>query len=37
MNPESFKYIGDILDSIEMINSHLTGINPFRIMNQTIC
>lgn len=29
MNPESFKYIGDILDSIEMINSHLTGINSF--------
>jgi uncharacterized protein with HEPN domain len=29
MNPESFKYIGDILDSIEMINSHLTGIKSF--------
>lgn len=29
MNPESFKYIGDILDFIEMINSHLTGIKSF--------
>ncbi|MEO6838883.1 MAG: HepT-like ribonuclease domain-containing protein [Ginsengibacter sp.] len=29
MNPESFKYIGDILDSIEMIKSHLTGIKSF--------
>lgn len=29
MNPESFKYIGDILDSIEMINSHLTGVKSF--------
>lgn len=29
MNPESFKYIGDILDSIEMIKSHLTGIKTF--------
>ncbi len=29
MNPESFKYIGDILDSIGMIKSHLTGIKSF--------
>ena len=29
MNPESFKYIGDILDSIELIKSHLTGIKSF--------
>ena len=29
MNPEVFKYIGDILDSIDMINSHLTGIKSF--------
>lgn len=29
MNRDAFKYIGDILDSIEMINSHLTGIKSF--------
>lgn len=29
MNPESFKYIGDILDSIERINSHLAGTESF--------
>lgn len=29
MNPDSFKYIGDILDSIEMIESHLKGIKSF--------
>jgi|SRR5665213_27006 len=29
MNPESFKYIGDILDSIERINSHLEGTKSF--------
>ena len=29
MNLDAFKYIGDILDSIEMINSHLTGIKSF--------
>ena len=29
MNPESFKYIGDILDSIKMIDSHLKGVKSF--------
>ena len=29
MNPDSFKYIGDILDSIEMIKSYLKGIKAF--------
>ena len=29
MNPESFKYIGDILDSIERINSHLEETKSF--------
>jgi uncharacterized protein with HEPN domain len=29
MNPESPKYVGDILDSIEMIEFHLMGIKSF--------
>jgi uncharacterized protein with HEPN domain len=29
MNPESLKYIGDILDSIEMIKFHLAAIKSF--------
>ena len=29
MNPESFKYIGDILDSIKRINSHLERTKSF--------
>jgi uncharacterized protein with HEPN domain len=29
MNPESFKYVGDILNSIDMIQSYFVGIKSF--------
>ena len=29
MNPDSFKYLEDILNSIEIIKSHLRGIKTF--------
>jgi uncharacterized protein with HEPN domain len=29
MNPDSFKYLEDILNSIEIIKSHLTGTKTF--------
>ena len=29
MNPDSFKYLEEILNSIEIIESHLTGTKTF--------
>jgi uncharacterized protein with HEPN domain len=29
MNPDPFKFVGDILDSIKMIQSYLSGIKSF--------